>query len=86
VLPSPGHQLSHSFLSRCAESEEAMRRSMRKLLGQPPVCFLYYTAATRPYRGLTDLAYLFHDWTAVVTPADGSTSTVENSIAEKGAG
>jgi putative transposase len=27
----------------------------------------YYTASTRPYRGLTDLAYPFHDWTAVVT-------------------
>ena len=26
-----------------------------------------YTASRRPYRGLTDLAYPFHDWTAVVT-------------------
>jgi len=26
-----------------------------------------YTPSTRPYRGLTDLAYPFHDWTAVVT-------------------
>jgi putative transposase len=26
-----------------------------------------YTASARPYRGLEDLAYPFHDWTAVVT-------------------
>jgi len=26
-----------------------------------------YAASPRPYRGLTDLAYPFHDWTAVVT-------------------
>jgi putative transposase len=26
-----------------------------------------YTASARPYRGLDDLAYPFHDWTAVVT-------------------
>ena len=26
-----------------------------------------YTPSPRPYRGLTDLAYPFHDWTAVVT-------------------
>ena len=26
-----------------------------------------YTPSTRPYRGLPDLAYPFHDWTAVVT-------------------
>src|SRR5687767_6447444 len=26
-----------------------------------------YAVSTRPYRGLTDLAYPFHDWTAVVT-------------------
>lgn len=26
-----------------------------------------YTPSTRPYRGLTDVAYPFHDWTAIVT-------------------
>ena len=26
-----------------------------------------YTPSTRPYRGLPDVAYPFHDWTAVVT-------------------
>ena len=26
-----------------------------------------YTPSTRPYRGLTDVTYPFHDWTAVVT-------------------
>src|SRR5687768_16465229 len=26
-----------------------------------------YASSTRPYRGLTDLAYPFHDWTAVIT-------------------
>src|SRR4029077_2485518 len=26
-----------------------------------------YTASTRPYRGLPDLAYPFHDWSATVT-------------------
>jgi len=27
-----------------------------------------YAPSTRPYRGLTDLTYPFHDWTAVITP------------------
>ena len=26
-----------------------------------------YTPSTRPYRGLTDVTYPFHDWTAMVT-------------------
>ena len=26
-----------------------------------------YAPSTRPYRGLTDLTYPFHDWTAVIT-------------------
>jgi putative transposase len=33
----------------------------------PPRRSALYAASTRPYRGLTDLAYPFHDWTAVVT-------------------
>lgn len=26
-----------------------------------------YTPSTRPYRGVDELDYLFHDWTAVIT-------------------